>query len=102
MSDMAGSNGDMGTLGAGIKGISETQADTISAYLNSIRFYVADSNAQLKSLVAAQGIDTDVPNPMLSQLLVIAEQTRSIHDLFDSVVVGGHKMGRSGIKVFID
>lgn len=102
MSDWAGKNAELGSLSAGIQSVSQETADTISAYLNSIRFFVADSNTQLKSLVAAQGIDTDTPNPMLSQLLVIAEQTRAIRDLFDSVVVGGHKMGRSGIKVFID
>lgn len=102
MTDWAGKNAELGSLSAGIQGMSEETADVISSYLNTIRFYVADSNTQLKALVAAQGIDTDTPNPMLSQLLVIAEQTRAIHDLLDSVVVGGHKMGRSGIKVFID
>ena len=102
MSDWAGKQGELGTLSAGIQGITSEQSDILASYLNSIRFFVADSNTQLKALVAAQGIDADAPNPMLSQLLVIAEQTRAIRDLFDSVVVGGHKMGRSGIKVFID
>lgn len=102
MSDWAGKQGELGSLSAGIQGITSEQSDILASYLNSIRFFVADSNMQLKALVAAQGIDADVPNPMLTQLLAIAEQTRAIRDLFDSVVVGGHKMGRSGIKVFID
>jgi hypothetical protein len=100
--EWAGKQKELGSLSGNISNISEETADVLAGYLNSIRFFVADSNTQLKSLVAAQGIDTDTPNPMLSQLLVIAEQTRAIRDLFDSVVVGGHKMGRSGIKVFID
>ena len=100
--EWAGKQKELGSLSGSISNISEETADVLAGYLNSIRFFVADSNTQLKALVTAQGLDTDAPNPMLSQLLVIAEQTRAIRDLFDSVVVGGHKMGRSGIKVFID
>lgn len=103
MSEYAGKNGELSGLSAGIQGISESQADTIAAYLNSLRFYVADSNTQLKALVAAQGLDTDAPNPMLSQLLVIAEQTRSIRDMFESVIGrgGNNKHGGAYLKVDI-
>ncbi len=102
MSDLAGSKGELGSLSAGISGITETQADIISAYLNSLRFYVADSNTQLKALVAAQGIDTDTPNPMLSQLLVIAEQTRAIRDMFDSVIGRGGNNKHAGAYLKVD
>lgn len=93
---------NLGSLSAGIQGISESQADTIAAYLNSLRFYVADSNTQLKALVAAQ-VNTDTPNPMLSQLLVIAEQTRAIRDMFESVIGrgGNNKHGGAYLKVDI-
>ena len=103
MTDWAGKNAELGSLAAGIQGISESQADTIAAYLNSLRFYVADSNTQLKALVTAQGIDTDTPNPMLSQLLVIAEQTRAIRDMFESVIGrgGNNKHGGAYLKVDI-
>lgn len=94
---------DLSGLSAGISGITETQADIISAYLNTLRFYVADSNMQLKALVAAQGVNADTPNPMLSQLLVIAEQTRSIRDMFESVIGrgGNNKHGGAYLKVDI-
>ena len=103
MSEYAGKNGELSGLSAGISGITETQADIISAYLNSLRFYVADSNTQLKALVAAQGVNADTPNPMLSQLLVIAEQTRSIRDMFESVIGrgGNNKHGGAYLKVDI-
>lgn len=103
MTDWAGKNAELGSLAAGIQGVSEETANVISSYLNSIRFFVADSNTQLKALVAAQGIDTDAPNPMLSQLLVIAEQTRAIRDMFESVIGrgGNNKHGGAYLKVDI-
>ena len=92
MSDMAGVKGELGGLQAGIQGITAEQSDILASYLNSIRFFVADSNTQLKALVAAQGIDTDAPNPMLSQLINIAESVRqnaattdAINDLLNRV-----------------
>ena len=102
MSEFAGKNGELSGLSAGISGITETQADTISAYLNTLRFYVADSNMQLKALVAAQGVNADTPNPMLSQLLVIAEQTRSIRDMFESVIGRGGNNNHGGAYLKVD
>lgn len=91
VSEMLGTT-ELAGLQAGISGITEDQADVLAAYMNSIRFFVADSNMQLKSLVAAQGIDTDVPNPMLAQLMNIAESVRqnaattdAINDLLNRV-----------------
>lgn len=103
MTDWAGKNAELGSLSAGIQGITSEQSDILASYLNSIRFFVADSNTQLKALVAAQSIDTDTPNPMLSQLLVIAEQTRSIRDMFESVIGrgGNNKHGGAYLKVDI-
>lgn len=103
MGDLAGSKSELGTLGAGIQGVSEETANILASYMNSIRFYVADSNTQLKALVAAQGVNADTPNPMLSQLLVIAEQTRSIRDMFESVIGrgGNNKHGGAYLKVDI-
>ena len=120
MTDWAGKNAELGSLAAGIQGVSEETANVISSYLNSIRFYVADSNTQLKALVAAQGGGTsgmqkanasgsvwsgedNTPNPMLSQLLTIAEQTRAIRDMFESVIGrgGNNKHGGAYLKVDI-
>lgn len=103
MSEYTGKNGELSGLSAGIQGITSEQSDILASYLNSIRFYVADSNTQLKALVAAQGVNADTPNPMLSQLLVIAEQTRSIRDMFESVIGrgGNNKHGGAYLKVDI-
>lgn len=103
MSEYAGKNGELSGLSAGIQGITSEQSDILASYLNSIRFFVADSNMQLKALVAAQGVNADTPNPMLSQLLVIAEQTRSIRDMFESVIGrgGNNKHGGAYLKVDI-
>ena len=35
---------------AGIQGITESQAEIISTYLNSLRFFVADNNSVMKQL----------------------------------------------------
>ena len=96
--------GEMSGLQRGIEGVSESTAQIIEALLNSMRFYVADSNTQLKTLVAAQvgASDANTPNPMLAQLQIIAQQTSAIYALFDSVVGTGHPRGRSGIRVFVD
>jgi len=96
--------GEMSGLQRGIEGVSESTAQIIEALLNSMRFYVADSNTQLKTLVAAQvgASDANTPNPMLDQLKVIARQTTAISELLDSVVGSGHPRGKSGIRVFVD
>ena len=102
MTDWAGKNAELGSLSAGIQGVSEETANVLASYMNTIRFYVADSNTQLKALVAAQGIDTDTPNPMLSQLLVIAEQTRAIRDMFESVIGRGGNNKHAGAYLKVD
>ena len=109
MTDWAGKNAELGSLSAGIQGISESQADTIAAYLNSLRFYVADSNTQLKALVTAQGIDTDVPNPMLAQLMLVVNHTKTtadnttvIKDMLEAMTTSAQRMGGRGIKVVMD
>lgn len=89
-------------LTKGIQGITESQADILASYLNSIRFIVSDSNAQLKLLVSAQtGATTRSESPMVEQLRVIAQQTSAINTLLGSLVKGGHSLGGVGLKVFI-
>lgn len=86
-------------LQKGIQGITEAQADIIAAYLNSLRFYVADSNTKLTQLVDMQTNDS-IPNPMLAELKAQTELIRSIRDMFSGVIRGGHPTyGGSFIKV---
>ena len=100
---------ELAGLQAGIQGMSAEQSDVLAAYMNSIRFFVADSNTQLKALVAAQGIDTDVPNPMLAQLMLVANHTKTtadnttvIKDMLESMTTSAQRMGGRGIKVVMD
>lgn len=89
-------------LQEGIQGVTEETAQIIEAYLNSIRFYIAQDNqnlADLRNFFIGSEEDT---NPMLSQLRIIAQQTTAIYDLLDSVSRSGHSQGGKGIKVFID
>lgn len=80
--------GELSELGKGIQGVSETTAQALEALLNSIRFYVADSNAALRRIdVYFSGGDT-IDNPMLSELQAQTALIRSIENMFGSVI--GH------------
>ena len=102
MDEIVGSTGELSGLQAGIQGISESQAEIISAYLNSLRFFVADNNSVMKQLRDYVIGTDDTVNPMLAQLRIIAQQTSAMRTLLDSVTQSGHPKGQSGIRVFID
>ena len=101
VSDELMGKSQLGTLQKGIQGITEDQADVLSAYINSIRFMVGESNGYLK-IIASNYSNGDTPNPMLGQLQLIANQATAINDLLSSVTKAGHKEGGYGIKVFTD
>lgn len=95
-------DGELSGLQAGIQGITESQAEIISAYLNSLRFFVSDNNSVMKQLRDYVIGTDDTANPMLAQLRIIAQQTSAMRTLLDSVTQSGHPKGHSGIRVFID
>lgn len=97
-----GATGELSGLQAGIQGISESQSEIISAYLNSLRFFVADNNSVMKQLRDYVIGTEENANPMLAQLRIIAQQTSAMRTLLDSVTQSGHPKGQSGIRVFID
>lgn len=78
-------------LQEGIQGVTEETAQIIEAYLNSIRFYIAQDNqnlADLRNFFIGSEADT---NPILSQLKMQTELIRAIKDMFSSVIYsGGH------------
>lgn len=92
--------GELSGLQRGIQGITETQADVIAAYLNSLRFFVADNNSYLRT-IAASYANTDVENPMVSQLRIIAQQTSAIHSLLDSLTAPHPSLSGRGLKVIM-
>lgn len=80
--------GSLSGLQEGIQGITESQAEIISAYLNSIRFFVSDNNTVIKQLRDYVVGTDETGNPMLGQLRVIAEQTKAIKSLLEDVKSG--------------
>lgn len=99
--DIFGDGGELAGLQKGIEGITEVQAEEITAYLNSLRFYVAQESEALINL-ANKVLSTDeTVNPMLAQLRIIASQTTAINELLNSLTSGGHSMGGRGFRVFI-
>lgn len=97
-----GATGELSGLQAGIQGITESQAEIISAYLNSLRFFVADNNSVMKQLRDYVIGTEDTVNPMLAQLRIIAKQTASISELLNSVTATNNDgAGHLGIRVYM-
>lgn len=95
-------DGELSGLQAGIQGITESQAEIISAYLNSIRFFVSDNNSVMKQLRDYVIGTEENANPMLAQLRIIAKQTASISELLNSVTATNNDgAGQRGIRVYM-
>ena len=82
--------GSLSELSKGIQGITETTAQALEALLNSIRFYVADSNTQMKTLANAFASEDVARNPLLNELRQHTAILRSIEGMFDSVIGRGN------------
>ena len=93
--------GNLSSLQRSLSSITEQQADILASYLNSIRFIVADSNAQLKMLVAAQTMSVDrSENPLVGHLKTIANNIKMVYTLIDGMTAS-HPNGGRGVKVVI-
>ena len=94
-----GEQSELSGLQRGIQGVTEETAQIIEAYLNSIRFFVAEQNTYLSQIAASFG-NTEVENPMVSELKTQTEMIRAIRDMFSSVIRNGHPtFGGAFIKV---
>ena len=92
--------GGLSGLAAGIQGMTEEQANILEAYWNSVRGYTAsiDMNvARIADILGVGGVNT---NPLLAQMVLVANNTNGIHTLLQSVTTSGHGLGGYGIKVF--
>lgn len=97
-----GATGELSGLQAGIQGITESQAEILTAYANSCRFLLSSINTTLSDF-ATKVFDTEGDsNPILSQLRIVAQQTTAINSLLSSLTKGGHTEGGLGLKVFIN
>ena len=92
--------GELSGLQKGIQSATESTMQAVEAYLNSIRFFVAENNTYLSQIASAFS-NGEMENPMVSQLRVIAQQTSAINTLLQSLTKGGHSLGGVGLKVFI-
>ena len=105
-------NSSISALQQGIKSVTEATAQAIENIINSIRFYVATQQADIRiirdTLLEKLGnsinaITQDSSNsPVLVELRLQTTILTDIRDPLSSCVRGGHKLGRSGIKVFMD
>lgn len=79
--------GELSDLQRGIQNITEPQAAAIEAYLNSLRFFVSDSNRVLKEI--QQQMSVGVNNPMVSELKAQTQLIRTIDENLSSVIGRG-------------
>lgn len=93
-------NGELDGLQKGIQGITEETARIIEGYLNSIRFFVSEKYNLLSNFVSSF-TNTEMENPIISQLKIIAVQTTSINTLLNSLTAPHPTQDGFGIKVVI-
>lgn len=100
---LTGTGNELTGLQKGIQQLTESTGQELASYLNSIRFIVADSNAQLKLLVAANSANsaTRIENPMVEQLKIIAKQSSQINNLLNSLTAPHPTQTGRGFKVII-
>lgn len=91
----------LSALTKGIQGMSEQQAEILTAYWNSVRGYTASIDSKMNLVLENLGTGAE-DNPMLEQMRLVAKNTSAINTLLSSLVKGGHPQGGQGLKVFMD
>lgn len=91
------------TLNQGITGVTEETANVIEAYLNSMRYFVADTNMVINNFFAAFTSLDPLLNPMYSELNNQTKLLRSIDERLASVITysGDHPNGGAALKTVI-
>lgn len=107
----AGSS-NISALQQGIQSVTESTAQALESILNSLRFYVATQQSDIRIIrdtlleklgnsISAITQDTS-SSPVLIELRLQTTILTDIRDTLASCVKGGHKQGRNGIKVFMN
>lgn len=98
-----GGSDNASTLSKSVQGVTETTANVIEAYLNSMRFFVSDSNMVLNNFYMAFTSIDPLLNPMYSELANQTKLLRSIDDRLASVITysGDHPNGGAALKTII-
>lgn len=103
---------NISALQQGIQSVTESTAQALESILNSLRFYVATQQADVRIIrdtlleklgnsISAITQDTS-SSPVLIELRLQTTILTDIRDTLASCVKGGHKQGRNGIKVFMN
>ena len=108
--DLSSSSSELNGLQQGIQNISESQAASMEAYLNSIRFFVSQQTSDVSAIrtLLSNYIGSSSPQSggdgntqVLDALKAQTALINSINNSFISVIKQGHSMGGAGIKVFM-
>ena len=107
----SGSSSSLSKLQQGIQSMTESTAQALESILNSMRYYVATQQADVRTIrnilearlgnVVSQAVSGGASNQMIA---IMEQQTGYLHEICDnwsSVMKTGHKQGGRGIKVFM-
>lgn len=106
------SSSKLSNLQQGIQSVTESTAQALESIINSMRYYLATQQADVRIIrdtlierlnVSMANVSQDGNNsPMLVELRLQTTVLTEIRDTLSSCVKSGHRLGRSGIKVFMD
>lgn len=106
------SSSTLSNLQQGIQSVTESTAQALESIINSMRYYLATQQADVRIIrdtlierlnVSMANVSQDGNNsPMLVELRLQTTVLTEIRDTLSSCVMSGHRLGRSGIKVFMD
>lgn len=94
-----GTTSNLSGLAAGIQGVTEETAQILEALLNSMRYYVADTNEQLRQIFVTM-TNPNEENPFLKELKNQTKYLASIDKRLDSVISATKRSSGSHINVF--
>lgn len=94
-----GTTSNLSGLAAGIQGVTEETAQILEALLNSMRYYVADTNEQLRQIFVTM-TNPNEENPFMKELKNQTKYLASIDKRLDSVISATKRASGSHINVF--
>lgn len=107
-----GLSSNLSALQQGIQAVTENTAQALESLLNSMRFYLATQQADVRiirnTLIERLGASVGAAmqdasnNPVLVELRLQTTLLTDIRDTLSSCVKSGHSQGNKGIKVFMN
>ncbi len=107
-----GLNSNLSALQQGIQAVTENTAQALESLLNSMRYYLATQQADVRiirdTLIERLGVSVGAVlqdannNPVLVELRLQTTLLTDIRDTLSSCVKSGHSQGSKGIKVFMN